>query len=117
WHPGQAPKMVTLRRDAAGRYFATAMVEEARPAVSPAQNASVGIDLGLKHLATLSTGEMIPNPRHVRCRQGRLRRAQRRLSRKKRGSNRWARQRRRVAKLHAGVVDARQNTLHQLTRR
>lgn len=116
-HPGQAPKMVTIRRDAAGRYFVTAMVEEA-PWQRPApRHASVGIDLGLKDLAVLSTGERIPNPRHLRRRQRRLKRAQRALARKQRGSNRWRRQRARVARLHAQVTDTRADALHKLTRR
>lgn len=116
-HPAQAPKMVTIRRDAAGRYFVTAMVEEA-PAERPAPtNKSVGIDLGLKSLAVLSTGEVLANPRHLRAKERRLRRAQRALSRKRRGSGRWHRTRRSVARFHARVADTRANHLHQLTRR
>ena len=116
-HPGQAPKMVTVRRDAAGRYFATAMVEET-PTERPAPtHKSVGIDLGLKSLAVLSTGEVIGNPRHLRSKERRLRRAQRSLSRKRRGSGRYHRAREKLARLHARVADTRSDCLHQLTRR
>ena len=116
-HPEQAPKMVTIRRDAAGRYFVTVMVEEPPAARPAAKNESVGIDLGLKSLAVLSTGEVIRNPRHLRSKERRLRRRQRALSRKRRGSGRWHRARRQVAHLHAQVADTRRDHLHKLTRR
>ncbi len=116
-HPLQAPKMVTVRRDPAGRYFVTAMVEEAPQARPEPVREAVGIDLGLKDLAILSTGERVANPRHLRRRMRRLKQAQRALSRKRRGSNRCARQRRRVARLHMRVRDARQDVLHKLTRK
>ncbi|MEX2430933.1 MAG: transposase, partial [Dehalococcoidia bacterium] len=58
----------------------------------------IGIDVGLVHLATLSNGEHIPNPRHVRRAERELRRRQRALSRCKRGSNRRKKVRARVAR-------------------
>ena len=115
WHPRQAPKMVTVRRDAAGRYFVTAMVEEPAPA-APKASGIVGIDLGLKDLAVLSTGEKIPNPRLLRRARHLLKRAQRRLARARKGSKRRQELRRRVAKLHAHVRDTRNDYLHKLTR-
>lgn len=115
-HPRQYPKMATIRRDAAGRYFVTAMVE-VTPAPRPDATQTVGVDLGLKDLAVLSTGEKVPNPRPLRVAQRRLKRAQRRLARKRRGSNRWQAQRRCVAKQHAHVTDTRNDTLHKLSRR
>ena len=115
-HPHQYPKMATVRRDAAGRYFVTVMVEEA-PAPPPAAENTVGIDLGLKDLAVLSTGETIANPRHLARKQRRLKREQRKLSRRQKGSGRWHAQRRRVARLHARVCDTRDDHLHKVTRR
>lgn len=115
WHPEQAPKMVTVRRDSAGRYFITASVKEAARA-APAAKRIVGIDLGLKDIAALSTGEKVGNPRPLRCARRRLKRAQRRLSRKRKGSQRWRAQRRCVARLHARVRDIRNDHLHKLTR-
>ena len=73
----------------------------------------VGIDLGLVHFATLDTGEVIANPRHLRQRERRLKAAQRALSRKRKGSANRERARRRVARLHARVKDARHDFLHQ----
>jgi putative transposase len=79
--------------------------------------AEVGIDLGLTHFATLSTGEKVANPRWLRPRQKALRRAQRSLSRRQKGSNNREKQRRKVAKLHARVADARRDFHHQLSAR
>ncbi len=114
-HPCQYPKMATVRRDAAGRYFVTVMVEET-PTPRPAAERTLGIDLGLKDLAVLSTGEAIANPRHLQRKQRRLKREQRKLSRRQKGSRRWHAQRRRVARLHARVRDTRDDYLHKVTR-
>lgn len=110
------PDTVTLRRDPDGRYYVTfsAKVEiEALPAV----NRAVGIDLGLTHLATLSTGEKIENPRHLANRLRYLRQQQRCLSRRVKGSKRREKQRLRVAKAHRKVADCRSYELHRLTTR
>lgn len=78
---------------------------------------AVGIDLGIKALATLSTGESIENPKPLRKAQRRLRRAQRKLSRRVKGSANRNKQRRVVAKIHRRVRNIRHDTLHKLTTR
>jgi putative transposase len=112
--PGGAPKMVTLRRDPAGRYFVAFMVEETIEQAVPSQR-SVGIDLGVKDVIITSDGQKSGNPRHLRRYRRRLKWAQRRLARKQKGSQRWQKQRQRVARLHARVHDARQDFLHKQT--
>lgn len=112
--PGGIPKMVTVRRDAAGRYFVAFMVEETIEQAAPSTK-SVGIDIGLKDVIVTSDGQKSGNPRHLRRYQRRLKLAQRRLSRKRKGSNRWHRQKRRVARIHARVSDARADFLHKRT--
>src|SRR5262249_9687080 len=59
----ERPDMVTLSREATGAYYVSfsAQVQKDR---LPIRQRSVGVDLGLTHLATLSTGQKIPNPRH-----------------------------------------------------
>ena len=111
------PKMVTVKRDAAGRWFVSFMVEEALRAAGPAPNPVVAVDLGLKDLLTDSGGGRVAPLRALQRRLRRLRRAQRVLSRRRRGSGRWHAQRRRVARLHARVADARANFLHHVSRR
>ncbi|MDT0618588.1 transposase [Salinisphaera sp. P385] len=115
--PGGIPKMVTLRRTATGKYFVTFMCEEAAPGVAPAAHAAVGIDLGLRDLVVTSRGDRALAPRHYREDRRRLKRQQRTLARKRKGSARWHRQRRKVAAIHERIANRRTDTLHQLTRR
>jgi IS605 OrfB family transposase len=110
------PSSVTVTRDGAGRYHASFVVEVAAEPL-PAIETAVGLDLGLACFAALSTGEQLDNPRWLRTRQARLRRAQRALSRKQNGSANRAKARRKVARLHAQVADARRDFHHQLSTR
>ena len=89
-----------------GRYYASFVVEVAATPL-PASRNDVGVDLGLARLATLSTGEVIENPRHLRWQARALARAQRALARKTSGSNNRKRAVRRVAVLHRGVRETR----------
>ena len=109
---------VAVSQDAAGRWFVSMLVEDHGVKPLPATDTAVGIDAGLDHLLTLSTGEKISNPRHERKDGARLARAQRELSRKARGdgANR-AKARRRVARIHARIADRRRDNLHKLTTR
>jgi len=112
------PDLVTLSLDAAGRYFVSFSAEVAKAPPSLSYRApAVGVDLGLKHLATLSTGEKIENPKHYQKRLRYLRQQQRCLSRRQKGSRRRERQKLRVARAHAKVREARQYALHELTTR
>lgn len=78
---------------------------------------SVGIDLGLLHFATLSTGETIENPRYYRKAEKRLVRLQQALSRKKRGSNRRKKAVQAVAKSHRKIRNQRKDRLHKESRK
>ena len=77
----------------------------------------IGIDLGLKDFATLSTGEKIDNPKHLRKAEKRLAREQRRLSRKVKGSANREKQRLKVARLHERVANQRRDFHHKLSKR
>ena len=112
--PTAIPKMVTVSRDACGRYFVSLAVEEAVAPRTPA-TAAIGLDVGLRSLAVDSNGTVYANPRHLQRRERQLKRAQRALSRKIRGSGRWHCQRRIVARLHARVADSRCDHLHKLS--
>ena len=111
-----APNMVTLTRDAAGRYFVS-FKAEVELEDAPSTGRSVGVDLGIKHLATLSTGEKIPAPKHYCGKLRYLKRQQRHLVRKQKGSRRREKQRLRVARAHAKGAEARENGLHEFTAR
>ncbi len=112
----ERPDMITLSRDAAGRYYVS-FCTQVRKSLLPIRQRSVGVDLGLKHLATLSTGETIANPKHYHARLRYLRQQQRCLARRQKGSRRREKQRLRVARAHARVRDARQAAVNTLTSR
>lgn len=73
----------------------------------------VGMDLGLKTLAALSDGSMIPNPRCARRAERGMRRRQRQLARSVRGSKRRLKAKTRLSRLHAKVANTRRTYLHQ----
>lgn len=101
-----------------GRWYAALTVERDEPTVKQApKGGAVGIDLGVKALATLSDGTVIPNPHHLQADEQRLKRAQQALSRKMKGSKRRAKAKDRVARLHARIANRRTDTLHKLTAR
>jgi putative transposase len=110
------PDMVTLSRDAAGRYHVS-FCARAQTSWLPITHRVVGVDVGLTHLATLSTGEKIPNSKHFQARLKYLRQQQRCLARRQKGSRRREKQRVRVARAHARVRQERQCALHALTTR
>ena len=102
----------------AGRWYASLTVErEGEPVVNPPKGGAVGVDLGVKTLATLSDGTVIENPRYLRKSERKLKRAQQALSRKTKGSNRRAKAKAKVARLHARVANRRSDALHKLTTR
>ncbi len=107
-----------------GRWFASFCIENDRADRGPAlPEVTIGVDVGLTHLAVLSTGETIPNPRPLDEAQGRLRRLARQASRRAGSdqcasqgpSRRWLSTTAEIARLHARVANLRENTLHQLT--
>ena len=111
--PGEASS-VTVTVDAAGRYHASFVVEvDDQPLLST--DRGVGIDLGLTHFAVLSDGRKVDNPRIARKAARKLRRAQKELSRRQRGSKNRATSVRKVARCHARVGDTRRDWLHKLS--
>jgi putative transposase len=112
----ERPDLVTLSRDAAGRYHVS-FGAEVQTSLLPITHRVVGVDVGLTHLATLSTGEKIPNPKRYHARLRYLRQQQKCLARRQKGSRRREKQRLRVARAHARVRQERQCALHALTTR
>ncbi len=113
-------KTVTISRTPTGKYFASVLCDDglAVPDKLPITEAgTVGIDLGIKDFAVLSTGERVTNPRNIKRAAKKLRRAQRRLSRRVKGSNNRMKQRKIVARVHEQVANRRKDFLHKLTTR
>jgi putative transposase len=108
------PSSVTVIRDAAGRFYASFVVEVS-PQPLPATGAECGIDLGLGHFAVLSDGTKVRSPRFLRRAEKKLKRAQRDLSRKQKGSANRDKARVKLARAHAHVADARRDFHHKLS--
>ena len=81
----------------------------------PNANQVVGIDLGVSQLATLSTGEVFPNPNALEKKLEKLQRLSRNLSRKQKGSKNREKVRRKICNLHRSISDLRSDTLHKMT--
>ncbi|MFE5109209.1 RNA-guided endonuclease InsQ/TnpB family protein [Streptomyces sp. NPDC056663] len=115
---GARPSTVTVSQDSAGRWFVSMLCDDLTVKPLSATDAAVGVDVGLNHLLTLSTGEKIANPRHERRDRARLAKAQRALARKAKGDGANRRKARlKVAKIHARIADRRRDGLHKLTTR
>jgi putative transposase len=104
---------VTLRRRA-NRWFASITVEEEIPDPLPSEGISVGVDLGVKTLATLSEGTSFSNPRALGRKLRKLKRLHRKLSRKKRGSKNREKAKLRLAKMYMKILNIRQYNFHKV---
>ena len=108
------PSSVTIIKDCRDRYYASFVVEvEGQPL--PANGKAIGIDLGLTSFAVTSDKEKVRPPKFLPAALKRLRRLQRNLKGKVRGSNRLANAKRRVANLHGKIADRRLDVLHKLS--
>ena len=107
----------TVSREA-DRWFVALAVEAERPILAhPEAGDTIGVDLGVLALATLSDGTVIPGPKALRRGLLRLRRLSRAHARKRRGSHNRARAARRLARHHSKVAAVRRDHLHKLTTR
>jgi putative transposase len=97
------PKALRLTRDGAGRWWATLACDDVPASPLPPTGREVGIDLGLHHFVATSDGEMVENPRPLAAARLALARAQRRVSKKKRGSARRRKAVRALARQHDHV--------------
>ena len=113
---GAEPSTITVKLTPAGRWFVSLLVEVNIEPLPKSPN-QVGLDLGITSLVTLSTGEKVANPRGFRAKYRKLRKAQKALSRKQKGSTGRYKARLRVARVHAEIADARKDMLHKLTTR
>ena len=105
-------KTCTIKREADGWYVVFAVVEN-QSRYLPKTGDSVGVDVGLEHFATLSTGETIENPRWLRKAKRRLTTAQHQVSRRIKGSHRRKKAVRLLAKQHQTVARQRADFHHK----
>lgn len=113
-------KTVTISRSRSGRYFASVLVDDGKelPTKAAVQaETTVGVDVGIKHFAVISTGEKIENPKYLKQSEARLKVLQRRQSRKVKGSNNRHKARLRVARLYGHIANSRKDFHHKLSTR
>nr|MDJ0574421.1 RNA-guided endonuclease TnpB family protein [Xenococcaceae cyanobacterium MO_234.B1] len=108
------PLSVTISKDPANRYFVSFLVEEELEPY-PQGTESIGIDLGVKDVMVTSKGFASGNPKYYAKYQARLKKLQKRLAKKQKGSHNRNKARLKVAKLHAKIADCRKDFLQKLT--
>jgi len=111
-------KMLTISKNPSGQYFATILVETNDNIIQHKpihEETTIGIDLGLKEFLITSNGNKIDNPKHFKNTQKKLAKAQRKISRKEKGSNNRNKQRIKVAKIHQKIVNQRSDFQHKLS--
>jgi putative transposase len=113
YHRGRILSATVRRR--ADRWFVSVTVEEEIPEPAPIIGKPVGVDLGIKTLATLSDGMTFANPRALGRRLAKLRSLSMSLSRKKRGSRNREKAKLQVAMLYLRIFNIRQDALHKVT--
>jgi len=106
-------KTLTLKRESSDKWYAIFSVEH-KPSIPKSNHGpSVGLDLGLSRLATLSDGNIIKNPNHFYKFEEQLAQAQRNLSKKRKGSHNCYKAKRRVILVHEAIANARKDHLHK----
>jgi putative transposase len=108
-------KGVIIKRERSGKWFAIFQVED-EPEPLPKTGRAIGIDVGVRHFLTDSEGRQVENPRFYERTLERIRRRQKRLARKKKGSRNREKARVRLAKAYEKLVNQRNDFLHKLSR-
>lgn len=117
---GAVIQSVTISRGGHRWYASILTKAPVSPSVRPTRSqrvaGTIGVDVGIRHLAALSTGEIIDNPRHFDKARTRLTKAQRALSRTQKGSKRRRRAAAVVGRRSHEIAKQRATTLHNLTK-
>ena len=111
-------RSVTVSVTPSGKYYVSVLVDDGKeiPEKLPVTfDTTIGIDMGIKDFAVCSNGDTYENPGHLIKAEQRLRTLQKRLSRKKKGSNRRNRARMILAIQHEKVANRRQDYLHKIS--
>ena len=104
---------VSITKTASGKYFVSVFTEEEYVTPLKKTNKSIGLDMGLKDLLVTSDGETFKNSRYTRKYEHKLAKAQQHLSRKKKGSRGFEKQKLKVAKLYEKISNSRADYLHK----
>ena len=107
-------KSCTISKTTTDKYYVSILVDENVKQL-PKNNNKIGIDLGIKEFAITSDGEVFENPKWLRKSEKRLKKLQRDLSRKKKGSKNRNKARLRLAKQYEKITNQRKDYLHKLS--
>ena len=99
----------------AGRWYVSICVHEEQAEPTQAKGEVIGVDLGIKTLATCSDGCTFDNPKALRKKLNKLKRTSRRHSRKQKGSQNRKKAKTRLARMHARIANVRKDALHKAT--
>jgi len=113
---GAQPSTITVKLSPSGRWTVSLLVDVQIETLPESPN-QIGLDLGITSLIALSNGEKVANPKAFKAKRRKLRKAQKALSRKNKGSNNRHKARLKVAKVHAEISNARNDFIHKLTTR
>ena len=114
---GAEPSTITVKLEPSGRWTVSLLVDDLTLQPLPPTSKAIGIDAGITSLVTTSDGEKVANPKHFAKLHHKLKRAQKKLSLKQKGSRNRDKARCKVALVHAEIRDSRQDFLHKLTTR
>lgn len=107
---------VTISKTNTNKYFVSICCETDIQKL-PEASSKIGIDVGIKTFCNISNGEVIENPKHLKNLEKQLKRAQRQLASKQKGSNNYKKTKLRIAQIHEKIANQRNDFLHKLSTR
>jgi putative transposase len=113
-------KTITIKKTTTNKYFASILVETKDVVKKPKaikESTTIGLDLGIKDFAVLSTGEKIANPKTLKQYEHKLKKAQQQVSRKTKGGKNREKAKLKIAKVHEKIANVRKDFLHKLSYR
>ena len=108
-------KSATVFMNLSGKYYVSILVETSEVTIKSVLEKEIGIDLGIKDLCITSNGDRYENPKTIKKYEKKLKRIQRNLSRKEKGSNNFKKLKQRLAKVHEKIKDIRIDYLHKVS--
>lgn len=108
-------KSITISKNKSGTYHAAILIDGDLTKVVNKSDKSIGIDLGIKTLLSFSDGQTVDNPKWIRNNEFKLKKLQKQLSKKVKGSKNRNKLRIRLAKLHEKIKNQKQDFLHNIT--
>ena len=106
----------TISRESNGKYYVSVLYEISEKVKEVTPTSIIGIDLGVKKLLTLSDGNSYENNKYIEKYEKRIKRTQRELSRKVKGSNNYYKCKKKLAVLHSKLANSRKYYIHKITK-